>query len=105
MANDINWQAVEAELVHTIEHLQTLGLQVDVVGNWLWLSGQTKPHVNVLREIGCQWSINKQRWFYKPRCLPFKRHAQQSWPMEKIQHRFGRQARRAVKQTAAHSCD
>ena len=49
---DIDWGRVKGELERAIDNIQHLGLTVEVVGNWLWLSGQTKPYAQDLREAG-----------------------------------------------------
>ena len=88
---DIDWGRVEGELEHAIDNIQHLGLTVEVVGNWLWLSGQTKPYAQDLREAGFQWSKSKERWFYKPSTLPSKKKSDRQISMEEIRDYYGSQ--------------
>ncbi|MCF1650664.1 molecular chaperone DnaJ, partial [Klebsiella pneumoniae] len=44
--------------------LSALGLEVIV--NWVWISGETKEHKDILKEMGCKWASKKKQWFYRP---------------------------------------
>lgn len=48
-----------------IEHLLRFpDLVVELCGCWLWISGETKAHKEELKAMGCQWSRNKQAWYW-----------------------------------------
>lgn len=40
------------------------GLKIDIVGNWLWLSGNTYPYKEEIRALKFHWSKNKKKWFW-----------------------------------------
>ncbi|ECG0550708.1 J domain-containing protein [Salmonella enterica subsp. enterica serovar Enteritidis] len=42
------------------------GVVYEVIGNWIWISGETKTHKDMLKEIGCKWAAKKKQWFYRP---------------------------------------
>ena len=42
------------------------GLVFEVIGNWVWISGETITHKETLKEIGCKWAAKKKQWFYRP---------------------------------------
>lgn len=42
------------------------GLVFEVIGNWVWISGETLTHKETLKEIGCKWAAKKKQWFYRP---------------------------------------
>ena len=42
------------------------GLVYEVIGNWIWISGETREHKDTLKEIGCKWAAKKKQWFYRP---------------------------------------
>lgn len=44
--------------------LKLHGLNVELCGRWLWISGDTKPHKDELKAIGCRWSPNKTMWYW-----------------------------------------
>jgi hypothetical protein len=43
-----------------------LGLTIEVCGTWIWVSGDTKPHKEVLKESGYRWAPKKLMWMWKP---------------------------------------
>lgn len=49
-----------------IEFLLKLGegVVVELCGSWLWISGETKPHKEALKSVGCKWSSNKKAWYW-----------------------------------------
>ncbi len=38
------------------------GLQVELCGRWLWVSGETLKHKDILKTLGCKWSKAKKMW-------------------------------------------
>ena len=47
------------------ELLKLSGVIVELCGNWVWLSGNTKEHKEALKALGCRWSQNKQMWYWR----------------------------------------
>lgn len=39
------------------------GLVFEVIGNWVWISGETITHKETLKEIGCKWRQRKNNGF------------------------------------------
>ena len=44
------------------ELLKLDGIEVELCGRWLWISGDTKPHKDRLKAIGCRWCSKKKLW-------------------------------------------
>ncbi len=42
------------------------GVVYEVIGNWVWISGETREHKGELNEMGCKWAPKKKQWFYRP---------------------------------------
>ncbi len=54
------------EFRSVIEALLSLdGLNVELCGRWLWISGDTKAHKDALKAAGCRWSNNKKMWYWR----------------------------------------
>ncbi len=45
--------------------LKLEGIEIELVGAWLWLSGNTFPHRKELKQAGCRWSSSKKRWYWR----------------------------------------
>ena len=41
------------------------GIEVELCGSWLWISGNTYPHKDKLKACGCLWSRSKRRWYWR----------------------------------------
>jgi len=57
---------VEGILKEKIEAALNMGLNVELIGLWVWVSGDTKPHKEELKAAGYKWSPKKegQPWYY-----------------------------------------
>jgi hypothetical protein len=54
-----------AEVERAIEAVQNLpGLTVELVGLWVWVSGNTAIHRAELKAAGYQWASKKRMWYY-----------------------------------------
>jgi len=42
------------------------GIVYEVIGNWVWISGETFNHKAALNELNCKWAPKKKQWFYRP---------------------------------------
>ena len=51
-------------VVEKIIHLH--GLDVELCGCWLWVSGNTYAHRDALKAAGLRWSSKKQMWYWRP---------------------------------------
>lgn len=50
-----------------LEQLRALdGLELEIIGNWIWISGETKANKEALKEIGCRYASQKVRWYFRP---------------------------------------
>lgn len=64
------------------------GIEVELCGSWLWVSGDTYQNREALKACGCLWSRSKKRWYW--------RHAEDDckWSrgktsMSEIRHKYG----------------
>ena len=53
------------EFRKVVETLLKLDLIVELCGSWLWISGDTKPHKEKLKAVGCRWSSSKKMWYWR----------------------------------------
>lgn len=65
-----------------------LGLNIEICGAWIWLSGDTKPHKELLKKAGFKWAPNKRKWHLRPEDYKCRPHA--AWSMQKIYEKYGR---------------
>ena len=46
--------------------LDDKGVELLLVGTWLWISGDTKPHKDTIKALGFRWSPRRKMWFFTP---------------------------------------
>lgn len=81
-----------AEFMNIINVVLTLdGVEIELCGRWLWLSGNTKPHKDVIKELGFKWSSNKTMWYYHGEGYRRKHHGK-AWSIDEIRNAYGSQS-------------
>ena len=54
-----------AELERALKKIVTLeGLEIDLVGSWLWVSGNTFSFKDILKEAGFKWASKRKKWYF-----------------------------------------
>lgn len=51
------------EAVYKIIHLD--GLEIELCGAWLWVSGDTYKHRDALKAAGYRWASQKRMWYWR----------------------------------------
>lgn len=55
-----------AEFIAILQKLIPLdGLNIELCGSWLWISGNTYAHRAALKAAGCRWSSSKKMWYWR----------------------------------------
>lgn len=64
-----------------------LGLHIEICGSWIWVSGNTKPHKDILKQAGFKWAPKKGLWHFRPDDYKSPRH--KPWSMDTIRDKYG----------------
>lgn len=76
------------EFMDIIAKLSNLpGIEVEICGSWLWISGNTFPVREQLKEYGCGWSSSKKKWYWTKE--QFTKHRCKTKSMKAIRFRYG----------------
>lgn len=51
-------------ILNALRVVADLGLKIELCGTWVWLSGDTKPHKEILKAAGYKWAPKKCMWYY-----------------------------------------
>lgn len=63
-----------ADFKEVIDKLvNTPGITIEIVGTWIWVSGETKPIKQTLSELHFHWNRKRELWQRKPLEDKFKR--------------------------------
>lgn len=72
-------------LINNIINLK--GLIIEVVGNWIWVSGETKEHKDILKANGFFYASKKKAWYYKP--SDYVGRSRKHYSLEDIKSKYG----------------
>jgi hypothetical protein len=68
---------------------QCPGVHAEIVGSWVWVSGDTKPFRATLKSLGLFFSGKKYKWYWHGSARRSRGHG---WTYQQIVSRYGAQA-------------
>ena len=75
------------EYRQVIEKIITLpGIVIEIVGNWIWVTGNTRPVKDTLKDAGFYFASKKAAWYYRNEA--FKTRGKGA-PLEEIRAKYG----------------
>jgi len=69
------------------------GVIFEVIGNWIWISGDTKTHKEALKTLGCKWAPKKAKWFFRPEEYKARRNRKEH-SIDEIREMYGTNGQR-----------
>ena len=82
-SNDIKIDIELEKIISLILHFENI--TIELVGSWVWVSGDTREIKEKLKEIGFKWASKKKMWFYGE----MKGRNPQEKSMEEIKSKYG----------------
>lgn len=61
---DENLEQSTIEAIYKLISLNMAHVTIALIGTWVWVTGDTKPHKDALKAIGCRWHRERECWFY-----------------------------------------
>ena len=61
-SNDFKIDLELEKIISLILHFENI--TIELVGSWIWVSGDTKEIKDKLKELGFKWAMKKKMWFY-----------------------------------------
>ena len=62
-------------------------IEIDLVGAWLWITGNTYQHKDTLKASGFKWASKKQAWYWYPEWAAVERGSRKS--LDEIKDKYG----------------
>jgi len=59
---------VEQAIMDKIAELLALrmpNVEIELIGWWIWVHGDTKPHRELLKAAGCEWHSKRTMWYWR----------------------------------------
>ena len=63
-------------------------IKIEIIGSWVWITGNTFPVKDSLKERGFTWSKSKKAWYFVPGGTDGKKR-RFGMDLDKIRQRFG----------------
>lgn len=63
------------------------GINIEICGSWLWITGDTRPHKEVLKSLHFRWSRSKSAWYYHTE--GYKKSSNRSYSLDEIRDFYG----------------
>lgn len=80
---------IEKELIEKIEVFANLpGLVIELIGKWIWVSGDTKSVKDLLKEHSFRYASKKQLWYFRQE-TEAQRYHKSDKTIEEIRQKYG----------------
>ena len=87
--NNMKYDFTEDELLR--EMLQKVihfdGITLEIIGNWLWISGNTYQYRKELKDLGFKFAGQKKSWYWHSEA--FRKRSHKKLSMEDIRNYYG----------------
>ena len=83
-------QEVPEEFAAVLSKVVNLdGIEIDLVGAWLWATGNTWTHKATLKAAGFSWASKKRAWYWRPEWAAVERGSKMT--LAEIMDKYGAQ--------------
>lgn len=73
------------EMLNKIIHFD--GIDIELVGAWIWVAGNTYAHKKELKELGFRWASQKKMWYWHSEA--FRKRSRKTLSMDDIRNFYG----------------
>lgn len=77
------------DFINIVNEIFKMGLNVELCGRWLWISGDTRPHKDKLKALGCRWASKKKMWSWHYPEDSTRKHKKGGSDMSEIRNKYG----------------
>ena len=63
------------------------GVHAEIIGSFIWVTGDTRPHKESLKQLGFKWHSKKNCWYKAPE--GYKRMGKKQYSMDEIKEMYG----------------
>ena len=78
----------DAKLREVLQQIITFeGINIEIVGCWIWVDGNTYDYKDTLKNIGFKWAREKKKWYFHTEA--FRKRSHKKLSMEDIRNYYG----------------
>ena len=67
--------------------IKMAGIHIEVIGSFIWGSGDTKPHKDALKALKFRWHTGKKCWYKAP--ADYVKRTKTKYSMDEVRNMFG----------------
>ena len=75
-------------IIDRLVHME--GLEIEIIGYWIWIGGNSYPYREELKAIGFRWSKGRKKWYYSTIGLDSKGYYKKE-KFNTLRNRYGSQ--------------
>ena len=72
-------------IIEKIIHFELVN--IEIIGDWIWLSGNTKSYKDEIKDLKFRWSSNKLAWYYHEG--QFRKKSKNNYSLDELRQQFG----------------
>ena len=69
------------------------GINIEICGSWIWITGNTLPHKDKLKELKFKWSKSKNAWYFHND--GYKKRNNKNFTLDEIRDLYGSESVKA----------
>lgn len=78
----------DAKLREVLQRIITFeGINIEIIGCWIWVDGNTYSYKDTLKEIGFKWAREKKKWYFHTET--FRKRSHKKLSMDAIRDYYG----------------
>jgi len=78
---------IDIEIENVISEVLHFDLLIEIVGSWIWISGDTKPHKEELKKANFKWHSKRKKWYWTNQEKGRATHSKEDF--ETIKNKYG----------------
>ncbi len=86
-ANKYDFEADEKLREALQKIINFANINIEVVGCWIWVDGNTYPYKNELKALGFKWAREKKKWYFHTEA--FRKKSKKKLSMDDIRDYYG----------------
>ncbi len=83
--NDTEYDSKLNDAINDVINLD--GVEIELCGVWVWLSGNTRQHKEIIKAAGFFWGSVKKKWYFRP--ADYKSKSRGKLDMDDIRDKHG----------------
>lgn len=96
-----NYSEAVNEALNKIIHLE--GLDIEICGAWVWVSGETRKHKDTIKEANFKYASKKKCWYFRPE--DWRSSSRGSHSMDDIRSKYGSSKPARKRKQQLESCE